>query len=146
MYRAHRSALTAVHPTGYSTTTKLDLHHTHPSMASVKLAASALAVILLVCAAATTATAYRPKPQPQREDCKRQAEYFKNCLRLGYKNQCCGDEHVGAVADSECLCEVEREAEIQCALGRRRCGGIAKKVKVAEMNLPCLANLHCNRA
>uniref|UniRef100_A0ACD5UHK3 Uncharacterized protein n=1 Tax=Avena sativa TaxID=4498 RepID=A0ACD5UHK3_AVESA len=121
-------------------------------MASVKLATSALAVLLLVCAAATTATAYRPKPQPQPqpqpepEDCKRQAEYFKNCLRLGYKNQCCGDEHVGAVADSECLCEVEREAEIQCALGRRRCGGIAKKVKVAEMNLPCLANLHCKRA
>uniref|UniRef100_A0ACD5ZGC3 Uncharacterized protein n=1 Tax=Avena sativa TaxID=4498 RepID=A0ACD5ZGC3_AVESA len=117
-------------------------------MASVKLAASALAVILLVCAAATTATAYRPQPQPQPEpeDCKRQAEYFKNCLRLGLKEQCCGDEHVVPVADRECYCEVEREAEIQCALGRRRCGGIAKKVKVAEMHLSCLENLHCKRA
>ncbi|XP_047074233.1 uncharacterized protein LOC124683845 [Lolium rigidum] len=123
-------------------------------MASVNLAAASLAVVLLLCAA-MTATAYQPKPtptpkpyptpKPEAEDCKRQAEYFKNCLRLGLGEKCCGNERVIPVAERKCYCQVEREAEIECAIGRR-CGGIAGKVKVAEMKLSCLENLHCKRA
>ncbi|KAM3042105.1 hypothetical protein ACUV84_024905 [Puccinellia chinampoensis] len=107
-------------------------------MASMKLAAAALAVVLLVCAAATTATAYRPAP----EDCKTQARYFQNCLRLGMGEACCRKGFV--VADTKCFCEVEREADLQCAPGRK-CGGIAGIVKVAEMHLTCLENLKCKK-
>lgn len=119
-------------------------------MASVKLAAAALAAVLLVCAAATTATAtayggyHQPQPQPLHEDCKTQAAYFKNCLSYGLRKSCCA-AHV--VVDPVCYCEVEREAVVECAHGKKNCHGIAGIVKVRHIkDLPCLENLHCKHA
>ncbi|XBH81172.1 hypothetical protein VPH35_106777 [Triticum aestivum] len=107
-------------------------------MASVKLAVAALAVVLAWAAlAATPAAAYRFEPEP----CKTQAMYFKNCLPLvDVPEKCCS-----VVADKACFCEVEREVEIQCAPGHH-CSRADKKVKIAEMNLPCLRNLTCKHA
>ncbi|CAM0909325.1 unnamed protein product [Alopecurus aequalis] len=119
-------------------------------MASVNLAAAALAAVVLLCAVATTATAkrpYQPEPLPQppeHEDCKTQAEYFKNCLRHGLHEACCDDKHHIPVAEQKCYCQVEREAEIECAPGRH-CSAFAGKVKVAEMHLSCLKNLKCKK-
>jgi hypothetical protein len=116
-------------------------------MASVKLAAAALAVVLL-CTAATASRSYRP--EPEHEDCKTQAKYFKNCLSFGLGEKCCREANV--VADKQCLCEVEREAEIECRhtghTSSARCGGIAGKIKIAEMHLSCLQpkKLKCKRA
>ncbi|EMS59881.1 hypothetical protein CFC21_085131 [Triticum aestivum] len=110
-------------------------------MASVKLAAAALAVVLACAALAATPAAtyaeYRPEPEP----CKTQAMYFKNCLRLGHCEKCC----FGVVANPACYCEVEREALIECAPGHH-CSRADKKVKIAEMNLPCMKNLKCKHA
>ena len=114
----------------------------HPPMASVKLAAAALAVVLACAALAATPAAtyaeYRPEPEP----CKTQAMYFKNCLLLVSEcEKCC----TGVVADPACYCEVEREEEIECAFGHH-CSRNDKKVKIAEMNLPCMKNLKCKHA
>uniref|UniRef100_M8B0W2 Uncharacterized protein n=1 Tax=Aegilops tauschii TaxID=37682 RepID=M8B0W2_AEGTA len=106
-------------------------------MASVKIAVVLLACATLMATAAGYAP-YRPEPEP----CKTQAMYFKNCLLLVSEcEKCC----TGVVADPACFCEVEREAEIQCAPGHH-CSRADKKIKIHEMNLSCMKNLKCKRA
>ncbi|KAL6854333.1 hypothetical protein ACP4OV_019236 [Aristida adscensionis] len=120
-------------------------------MALAKLAAVLAAVLAAIVAGAfaavPTATAYAGAGYGAPESCDTQIVYFTNCLGLDGVTaaQCCG-----VVKNWRCFCQLEKEVVVPCSThghGRRRdCpvnGKVAKLVKVAELDLPCMKNLKC---
>uniref|UniRef100_A0A0D9XI44 Bifunctional inhibitor/plant lipid transfer protein/seed storage helical domain-containing protein n=1 Tax=Leersia perrieri TaxID=77586 RepID=A0A0D9XI44_9ORYZ len=101
---------------------------------SVKLVVAVVLAVAMMMAATATA-AYDAEPV---EDCQTQTTYFSNCLGRGITEGCCG-----VVKEPGCLCQIKREAEVHC-IPHRRCV-VPKRLRIADMDLPCMRNLKCGK-